>query len=129
MRVRLACGVAILLALCPARPAPAGVHGWTKRGGGPIPAPHGPAAGARRPGTPGRERGNKGPVWDTMRLPASPLSTLKSTVLLALLYLVLGVVDFILMRRYARVDPPLAGDGGGLGADAGAPAATVRVET
>jgi cytochrome bd-type quinol oxidase subunit 1 len=25
----------------------------------------------------------------------------------ALLYIVLGVVDFVLMRRYARVDPPL----------------------
>jgi cytochrome d ubiquinol oxidase subunit I len=24
----------------------------------------------------------------------------------ALLYIVLGVVDFVLMRRYARVDPP-----------------------
>ena len=40
----------------------------------------------------------------------------------ALLYLALGVVDFVLMRRYARVDPPLAGEGGGLGATAGAAA-------
>jgi cytochrome bd-type quinol oxidase subunit 1 len=24
----------------------------------------------------------------------------------ALLYVVLGVVDFVLMRRYARIDPP-----------------------
>jgi cytochrome d ubiquinol oxidase subunit I len=37
----------------------------------------------------------------------------------ALLYLTLGVVDFVLMRRYARVDPPHAGEGGGLGATAG----------
>jgi cytochrome d ubiquinol oxidase subunit I len=37
------------------------------------------------------------------------------------LYVTLGVVDFILMRRYARVDPPEVGEGGGLGADAGAP--------
>jgi len=36
-----------------------------------------------------------------------------------LLYLALGVVDFLLMRRYARVDPPEAGEGGGLGATAG----------
>jgi hypothetical protein len=36
-----------------------------------------------------------------------------------LLYVTLGVVDFVLMRRYARVDPPLAGEGGGLGAEAG----------
>ncbi len=33
----------------------------------------------------------------------------------ALLYLTLGIVDFVLMRRYARVDPPQSGDGGGLG--------------
>jgi cytochrome bd ubiquinol oxidase subunit I len=38
------------------------------------------------------------------------------------LYAILGVVDFTLMRRYARLDPPHAGQGGGLGADAGAPA-------
>jgi cytochrome d ubiquinol oxidase subunit I len=38
------------------------------------------------------------------------------------LYAILGVVDFTLMRRYARIDPPQAGQGGGLGADAGAPA-------
>jgi cytochrome d ubiquinol oxidase subunit I len=37
----------------------------------------------------------------------------------ALLYLTLGVVDFVLMRRYARLDPPLPGQGGGLGATAG----------
>jgi cytochrome d ubiquinol oxidase subunit I len=36
------------------------------------------------------------------------------------LYLTLGVVDFILMRRYARVDPPQVGEGAGLGATAGA---------
>jgi cytochrome d ubiquinol oxidase subunit I len=39
----------------------------------------------------------------------------------ALLYLTLGVVDFVLMRRYARVDPPRVGEGAGLGATAGAP--------
>ena len=44
----------------------------------------------------------------------------------ALLYLGLGVVDFVLMRRYARVDPPRAGEGSGLGATAGTPAAAVR---
>ena len=38
-----------------------------------------------------------------------------------LLYVTLGVVDFFLMRRYARVDPPQVGEGGGLGAAAGAP--------
>jgi cytochrome bd ubiquinol oxidase subunit I len=43
----------------------------------------------------------------------------------ALLYLALGVVDFVLMRRYARVDPPLAGEGGGLGATAGVPAPAI----
>ena len=37
-------------------------------------------------------------------------------------YLALGVVDFVLMRRYARVDPPLAGERG-LGADRGRPGA------
>ncbi len=36
-----------------------------------------------------------------------------------LLYLTLGVVDFLLMRRYARVDPPEVGEGGGVGAAAG----------
>jgi cytochrome d ubiquinol oxidase subunit I len=36
-----------------------------------------------------------------------------------LLYITLGVTDFILMRRYARVDPPEVGGGGGLGATAG----------
>jgi cytochrome bd ubiquinol oxidase subunit I len=40
----------------------------------------------------------------------------------ALLYVGLGVVDFALMRRYARVDPPSVGDGG-LGAAAGVAAA------
>jgi cytochrome d ubiquinol oxidase subunit I len=43
----------------------------------------------------------------------------------ALLYLTLGIADFTLMRRYARVDPPQAGEGGGLGAAAGAPAPAV----
>jgi len=37
----------------------------------------------------------------------------------ASLYVALGVVDFALMRRYARVDPPNVGDAG-LGAEAGA---------
>jgi cytochrome d ubiquinol oxidase subunit I len=37
------------------------------------------------------------------------------------LYVTLGVVDFVLMRRYARLDPPEVGEGGGLGAVAGAP--------
>ena len=36
-----------------------------------------------------------------------------------LLYVALGVVDFVLMRRYARLDPPHVGEGGGLGATAG----------
>jgi cytochrome d ubiquinol oxidase subunit I len=36
-----------------------------------------------------------------------------------LLYLTLGIVDFVLMRRYARVDPPRSGDGDGLGGLAG----------
>jgi cytochrome bd ubiquinol oxidase subunit I len=36
-----------------------------------------------------------------------------------LLYATLGVVDFLLMRRYARLDPPQVGEGGGLGAAAG----------
>jgi cytochrome bd ubiquinol oxidase subunit I len=35
------------------------------------------------------------------------------------LYVTLGVVDFLLMWRYARVDPPEVGEGGGLGAVAG----------
>ena len=39
----------------------------------------------------------------------------------ALLYAALGVVDFVLMRRYARVDPPQVGEGDGLGATAGLP--------
>jgi cytochrome bd ubiquinol oxidase subunit I len=42
-----------------------------------------------------------------------------SLAVFVLLYVTLGVVDFVLMRRYARVDPPLAGEGGGLGAEAG----------
>jgi cytochrome d ubiquinol oxidase subunit I len=37
----------------------------------------------------------------------------------ALLYLGLGIVDFALMRRYARLDPPRVGDGDGLGGVAG----------
>jgi cytochrome d ubiquinol oxidase subunit I len=44
----------------------------------------------------------------------------------AVLYLTLGIVDFVLMRRYARVDPPLAGEGGGLGATAGARAPAIH---
>ena len=28
----------------------------------------------------------------------------------ALLYIALGIVDFMLMRRYARVDPPEVGE-------------------
>jgi cytochrome bd ubiquinol oxidase subunit I len=44
-----------------------------------------------------------------------------SLTVFALLYLALGVVDFALMRRYARLDPPQAGEGGGLGAAAGVP--------
>jgi cytochrome d ubiquinol oxidase subunit I len=36
-----------------------------------------------------------------------------------LLYLTLGIVDFVLRRRYARVDPPRSGDGDGLGGLAG----------
>jgi|tagenome__1003787_1003787.scaffolds.fasta_scaffold20966492_2 cytochrome d ubiquinol oxidase subunit I len=43
----------------------------------------------------------------------------------ALLYLTLGIVDFVLMRRYARVDPPLPGEGG-LGATAVVPAPALR---
>ena len=35
------------------------------------------------------------------------------------LYVTLGVVDFLLMRRYARLDPPQIGEGGGLGETAG----------
>jgi cytochrome bd ubiquinol oxidase subunit I len=45
-----------------------------------------------------------------------------------LLYVTLGVVDFVLMRRYARLDPPQAGEGEALGVAAGVakptPAAT-----
>src|SRR4051794_41407064 len=44
-----------------------------------------------------------------------------SLTVFALLYLALGVVDFVLMRRYARTDPPSTGQGGGLGATAVAP--------
>ena len=36
-----------------------------------------------------------------------------------LLYVTLGVVDFVLMRRYARIDPPQVGAGGGFGAATG----------
>jgi cytochrome bd ubiquinol oxidase subunit I len=46
-----------------------------------------------------------------------------SLTVFALLYLALGIVDFALMRRYARLDPPQAGEGGGLGAAAGVPEA------
>jgi len=42
-----------------------------------------------------------------------------SVTVFAVLYAALGVVDFTLMRRYARIDPPQAGEGGGLGATAG----------
>jgi cytochrome d ubiquinol oxidase subunit I len=49
-----------------------------------------------------------------------------SLTVFALLYLTLGIVDFVLMRRYARVDPPQAGDGEGLGASVGAPAPLVH---
>ncbi len=38
-----------------------------------------------------------------------------SLTVFGLLYLTLGIVDFALMRRYARVDPPQTGDGDGLG--------------
>jgi cytochrome bd ubiquinol oxidase subunit I len=38
------------------------------------------------------------------------------------LYLLLGIVDFVLMRRYARLDPPQVGEGGGVGAVEPAPA-------
>ena len=41
-----------------------------------------------------------------------------SIAVFALLYIALGVVDFALMRRYPRVDPPSVGEGG-LGAEAG----------
>ena len=43
-----------------------------------------------------------------------------SLAVFVLLYVTLGVVDFALMRHYARLDPPQAGAGGGLGAVAGA---------
>ncbi len=33
-----------------------------------------------------------------------------SLVVFVSLYIILGVVDFILMRRYARLDPPESGD-------------------
>ena len=42
-----------------------------------------------------------------------------SLAVFVLLYVTLGIVDFVLMRRYARLDPPMAGEGGGLGAEAG----------
>jgi len=38
-----------------------------------------------------------------------------SLTVFGLLYLTLGIVDFALMRRYARVDPPQTGDADGLG--------------
>jgi cytochrome d ubiquinol oxidase subunit I len=49
-----------------------------------------------------------------------------SLTVFALLYLALGVVDFVLMRRYARVDPPQTGEGGGLGAGVGAAGSLVH---
>jgi len=55
---------------------------------------------------------------------SSTLSTATIATSLAVfltLYAALGVVDFLLMRRYARLDPPQTGDGGGLGGDVGAP--------
>ena len=46
-----------------------------------------------------------------------------SLTVFVLLYITLGVVDFVLMRRYARLDPPSAtggpGAGGARGTDAG----------
>ena len=36
----------------------------------------------------------------------SSSAILVSISVFALLYIVLGIVDFVLMRRYARVDPP-----------------------
>ena len=50
-----------------------------------------------------------------------------SLTVFVLLYLTLGVVDFVLMRRYARVDPPQAGDGDGLGGLAGARASAPAI--
>jgi cytochrome bd ubiquinol oxidase subunit I len=50
-----------------------------------------------------------------------------SLIVFALLYLALGVVDFVLMRRFARADPPLAGEGGGLGASAGVPEPAIQL--
>jgi cytochrome d ubiquinol oxidase subunit I len=44
-----------------------------------------------------------------------------SLTVFVLLYVTLGVIDFVLMRRYARLDPPEAGEGDGLGAAAGVP--------
>ncbi|MGZ6563146.1 MAG: cytochrome ubiquinol oxidase subunit I [Solirubrobacteraceae bacterium] len=41
-----------------------------------------------------------------------------SLAVFVLLYLTLGVVDFVLMRRYARADPPLAGAAASAVADA-----------
>ena len=41
--------------------------------------------------------------------------------------LTLGVVDFALMRRYARVDPPQTGDGDGLGGLASARESTPAI--
>ena len=49
-----------------------------------------------------------------------------SLIVFALLYIALGVVDFVLMRRYARVDPPQVGEGAGLGATAGAAGSLVH---
>jgi cytochrome bd ubiquinol oxidase subunit I len=42
-----------------------------------------------------------------------------SLIVFVLLYVALGVVDFVLMRRYARLDPPSATRGPGPGGDVG----------
>jgi cytochrome d ubiquinol oxidase subunit I len=56
----------------------------------------------------------------------STATIVTSLTVFTLLYLVLGVVDFVLMRRYARVDPPSAGEGGGLGATTRLPGPPMR---
>ena len=56
--------------------------------------------------------------------PSLSTATIATSVsVFAVLYVALGVVDFTLMRRYARIDPPQVGEGGGLGATAGVPEA------
>ena len=49
-----------------------------------------------------------------------------SLTVFVVLYVILGVVDFVLMRRYARLDPPQAGEGGGLAPARRVPALGVR---